>query len=307
MRYLVVGAGAMGCLFAARLKRAGFAVELYEKIPKRAEIIAKNGIRILAATGDWEARVPARSRKPLTAPDAVLVCVKANDTEEAGRTVAPWLMDRTSVVTLQNGLGNIESLEAIFGKARVLGGVTSEGATVLDHGRIRHAGAGETFLGPTGSLAEHVVSDFCKAGFAAHIAEDIQALIWGKLMVNAGINALAALTGLKNGRLPEVGALRRTMEMVVGEAVAVAEAKHVRLPYPDALSRVVDVCKATSGNLASMLQDILNERMTEIAFINGAIVREGNAAGVPTPANFVLTCLVQAVQETYAERVRHRP
>jgi len=299
MHFLVVGAGAMGCLFAARLKNAGFDVDLYEKNPERARVIHERGIHVQALAGDDDVRVPAWAQQPPTSPDAVLVFVKANDTEEAAMTVAPWLKETTLVLTLQNGLGNMEVLERVFGKARVLGGVTSEGATVLDHGRIRHAGVGETSIGPSCHGAEEIVLAFRHAGFTARIAEDIHSLIWGKLIVNAGINALTALTGLKNGRLPQVRPLRLTMEMVVEEAVAVAKAKRVVLPYPDPISRVMDVCKATSGNVSSMLQDVLNKKRTEIDFINGAIVREGAALGIATPVNLTLTSLVQAIQETY--------
>ena len=307
MHFLVVGAGAMGCLFAARLKKAGFDIDLYEKISQRVQVIHERGIQVQALSGDYEVRVPAWSQKPPTAPDAVLFFVKSNDTEEAAKTVSPWVKETSLVLTLQNGLGNLDVLERMFGKARVLGGVTSEGATMLDHGKIRHAGAGETAIGPSCPGARKIASALRDAGFASRIAEDIHSLIWGKLVVNAGINALTALTGLKNGRLPQVQALRLTMEMVVEEAVAVAKAKQVPLPYPDPMSRVTEVCRATADNVASMLQDVLNERMTEIAFINGAIVREGKALGIPTPANFVLTGLVEAIQETYGERVNHRP
>jgi 2-dehydropantoate 2-reductase len=299
MRFLVVGAGAMGCLFAARLKKAGFEVDLYEKDPERAERIREEGIKVEGLCGNYEVMVSVPSGKPPVSPHAVLICVKSNDTEEAAKTVAPWLKETTVVLTLQNGLGNVDVLAGIVGKARVLGGVTSEGATVLDHGKIRHAGAGETSIGPPGDGAEKIVSAFRQARFTSGIANDIHSLIWGKLIVNVGINALTALTGLRNGRLPQVRALRVMMEMVLEEAVAVAKAKHVQLPYPDPMSRVTEVCKATSDNISSMLQDVLNKKRTEIDFINGAIVREGAALGIPTPVNFTLTSLVQAIQETY--------
>jgi len=307
MRFLVVGAGAMGCLFAARLKRAGFEVHLFEKIRERAEVIRERGISVEGVTEEMEVRVPAWFEKPPLAPDAVMFCVKSYDTKDAAATVAPWLKENSVVLTLQNGLGNMDMLEEIFGKFRVLGGVTSEGATLLDHGKIRHAGTGETFVGPPGHGAEKIASAFQVAGFSSMVAEDIHSLIWGKLVINVGINALTALTALKNGRLPQIRTLRVTMETAVSEAVAVARAKQVRLPYSDPMSRVIDVCNATSDNLSSMLQDVLNERMTEIAFINGAVDREGKALGIPTPVNFVLTCLVEAVQETYFDRVRHSP
>ncbi|MBN2031816.1 MAG: ketopantoate reductase family protein, partial [Deltaproteobacteria bacterium] len=150
MNFLVIGAGAMGCLFAARLKRSGFEVSIYEKIPKRVQRIQEEGIRVEGANAIDKTPVPVLSRKPFPVPDTVIFCVKSYDTEAASKKIAPWLKRDTMILTLQNGLGNIEILEEVFGKKRVLGGVTSEGATVIDHGRIRHAGAGETSIGPTG-------------------------------------------------------------------------------------------------------------------------------------------------------------
>jgi len=304
MHFLVIGAGAMGCLFAARLKRAGLEVSLYEKIPERAQQIRERGIRVEGVGGAFEVEVPVISRKPEPEPDAVLLCVKSYDTEEASNTIAPWLKENTLILTLQNGLGNLEILERVFGGKRVLGGVTSEGATVLDHGRIRHAGLGETAIGPPGDGAEKIVSALLRAGFTCKAVDHVHPLIWGKLIINAGINALAALTGLKNGRLPQIKATREVMEMAVREAVAVAQAKGIHLPYPDPIGRVTEVCKATADNVASMLQDVRNKKMTEIDFINGAIVREGEALGISTPVNFVLTSLVTAIQENYFQKIQ---
>lgn len=302
MDFLVVGAGAMGCLFAARLKRAGLEVGIYEKIQERALRILERGIQVEGAGGTFQVMVPVVSWKPDPGPDTVLLCVKSYDTEEASKTIASWLKEDTDVLTLQNGLGNIEVLERVFGKERVLGGVTSEGATVLDHGSIRHAGVGETSIGPPGPGAEKIVSAFRRAGFTCKAVDDVHRLVWGKLVVNAGINALAALTGLRNGRLPQIRATRAVMEMAVEEAVTVARAKQILLPYPDPIGRVMEVCEATAGNVASMLQDVRNRKVTEIAFINGAVVREGKALGISTPVNLVLTALVQTVQETYGEK-----
>jgi 2-dehydropantoate 2-reductase len=210
------------------------------------------------------------------------------------------------VVTLQNGLGNVEILKQVFGKDRILGGVTSEGATLLGPGNIRHAGQGETIIGPGGDPdgpAEKLVSAFNQAGFKTKSVDSVNDLIWGKLIINVGINALTAITRLKNGRLPETRGTRLIMEEAVKEALAVAEAKNIQLPYPDPLSRIMEVCEATAANIASMLQDVLKERETEVDAINGAIVREGEALGIPTPVNRTLTALVHAIQETYHERI----
>jgi 2-dehydropantoate 2-reductase len=149
-----------------------------------------------------------------------------------------------------------------------------------------------------------VVDAFNAAGFRARAEADARRFIWGKLIINVGINALAAITRLKNGRLPELGSLRPVMAEAVAEAVAVCGALQISLPFPDPRGKVEQVCRDTAANVASMLQDILKHRKTEIEFINGAIVREGRRVGVPTPVNATLTALVKALEETHEERLR---
>ncbi len=306
MNFLIIGPGAMGCLFAARLAKADHHVTLLDHRQDRADHLNEHGISVEGVTGKYSVRVPAVTGKVLDIPDVVLVCVKANQTREAASAVKPWLDKNTRVLTLQNGMGNLEVLQEIFGNDRVLGGVTAEGATLLGPGRIIHAGQGQTAIGPENSPdspVADIVSSFTSAGFETRAAENVNDLIWGKLIINVGINALTAITRLKNGRLPEIKGSRMIMEKVVHEAVAVAHAKGISLPYPSPLERVTEVCRATAGNIASMLQDVLKQRVTEVAFINGAIVREGEALGIPAPANAILTSLIQAIQETYQERV----
>ncbi len=309
MNFLVVGPGAMGCLFAARLKKAGHGAILLDYRPDRVDHINEHGIRVEGITGEYELRVQAVTGKSTERPDAVLICVKANQTRKAANELAAWLDSDTRVLTLQNGLGNVEILEEIFGKDRVLGGVTAEGATLLGRGHIRHAGQGDTIIGPEGppdGPVREIVSAFKQAGFNIRPAQNVNDLIWGKLIVNVGINALTAITRLKNGRLPDIEGTRLIMEEAVREAVAVARAKKITLPYPDPRKRVTEVCLATAENIASMLQDVLKQRITEVAFINGAIVLEGKELGISTPVNHTLTCLVQAIQDTYEERVKSK-
>ncbi|MFO7783722.1 MAG: ketopantoate reductase family protein [Thermodesulfobacteriota bacterium] len=306
MDFLVVGPGAMGCLFAASLKKAGLGVTLLDYRPDRAAEMDLSGICVQGVTGEYEIRIPATTGPLAADPDFVLICVKSNRTEAAGRTVRELVQGQPMVVTLQNGLGHVETLERIFGRGRVLGGVTSEGATLLETGQVRHAGRGETVVGPRKEppgAADRLAEAFTRAGFQTRAVDQVRELIWGKLIVNVGINALTALTRLRNGRLPEVPGTLKVMEKAVAEAAAVAGAKGIRLPYADPLDRVIEVCRATSDNTASMLQDVLKERVTEVDYINGAITREGRALGVPSPVNETLTALVQALQETYGERI----
>jgi len=306
MNFLIVGPGAMGCLFAASLKKAGFKVTLLDYREDRAAEINSRGVRMEGVGGEYRVQVPAVVGKGPPDTDLVLVCVKSPKTMEAARNLETWLPDEARVMSLQNGLGNLEILAEVFGRDRVIGGVTAEGATLLGPGHVRHAGQGATEIGPEGEpggVVEKAVSALNRAGFRTKSTDRVPELIWGKLIVNIGINALAAVTRLKNGRIPEIEGTSLIMEEAVREAVAVSEAKGVRLPYPEPLQRVKEVCRLTAANVASMLQDILGRRMTEIDFINGAIVREGKELQIPTPVNHTLTCLVRALQETYEERV----
>jgi len=306
MNFLVVGPGAMGCLFANRLKKVGHHVTIADYKPDRADFINRHGICLEGPTGEERVRVPAVTGSISEEPDVALFCVKANQTREAAEEIAPLIHRQTSVLTLQNGLGNLELLEEVFGKGRVLGGVTAEGATLLGPGHARHAGRGQTIIGPAGSgdgPVSEIVRALAGAGFDTRAAEDVESLIWGKLIVNVGINALTAIIRVKNGQLPAIKGAQTVMKMAVQEAVSVAEARGIHLPYPNPIERVLEVCHATAGNVASMLQDVLGARITEIQAINGATVREGIKFGIPTPVNLTLTCLVEGIQGTYHERI----
>jgi 2-dehydropantoate 2-reductase len=303
MHILVVGAGAMGCLFSTYLKEAGHEVSLLEILPERVDRINRQGIRLEGVRGRHRVKVRAYATPPSAEPDLAIVCVKAYDTLRAAESIRNVLRPDTRILTLQNGLGNVEILAEVLGEDRVLGGVTAEGATLLGPGRIWHAGQGNTIL-QAGQGGETLVALFRDAGFQARAEARIQDYIWGKLIVNVGINALAAVTRLRNGRLPELEGSRQIMEAAVSEALAVAKVAGVSIPFPDPWGAVVEVCRNTAGNVASMLQDVLKHQPTEIEFINGAVVREGKRHGIPTPVNATLTALVSVIQETYEERVK---
>ena len=307
MNFLVVGPGAMGCLFAGHLKKAGHQVVILDYKEERANHINGNGISLEGVGGNFNVQLSAVTEKPSLKIHVALVCVKAYQTDEVAQTLSSWLDPDVMVLTLQNGLGNFETLKKKLGDKRVLGGVTAEGATVLGPGHVRHAGRGPTIIGPAGpddGPAANIVSAFSDAGFDIRAVDEVDDLIWGKLIVNVGINALAAITKLKNGRLPDIDATRQVMKEAVLEAVKVADVKGIKLPFPDPIERVLEVCRGTADNIASMLQDVLAQRATEIRFINGAIVSEGRSLGIPTPVNFTLSCLVEAFQDSYNEAVR---
>jgi 2-dehydropantoate 2-reductase len=308
MHFLIVGPGAMGCLFGAMLARASHRITLLDYKDERARLIRERGIHMEGISGEHTVIVDAVTSVPMHIPDVVVVCVKANSTEKVAHDLAGWIPPQVPILTLQNGLGNVERLEEALGRHRVIGGITAEAATLLGPGHIRHAGRGDTLIGTHGTEVNRLARierAFREAGFETRSVEDVDSVIWGKLVINVGINALTAVTRLKNGRIPEVSATKELLAAAVEEAVKVAQHKRIRLPYEDPVQRVEAVCKATAENIASMLQDVLNHRLTEVAFINGAIVREAMAASIATPINWTLARLVEAIEQTYSLSVTH--
>lgn len=302
MRVLVVGPGAMGTLFAGLLVGGGHDVWLLGRRAEVVEAIAEDGVTI-ERTGRPERIIPVRST--LAASDAgkvdlVLIFVKAYSTLQATRDALPAVGEGTVVLTLQNGLNNIETIASVVGKERVIAGVTAHGATLLSAGVTRHAGAGETTIGEldgsTTPRLMRVAQALRLSSVGVEISSCVNCLIWGKLVVNCGINALTAILRVQNGRLTRTEETRSLMATAALEASAVAGAAGISLPYDDPVARVAEVCRLTAANRSSMLQDVDRGVRTEVDYINGAIVREGDRLGVATPVNWTLTQLVKSIE-----------
>lgn len=299
MKIGIVGAGAMGGLFAAQIHEAGHDVILVEHGGELVNVIRKWGLFLDGFSGDRTVKVPITDDPREAGPqDLVLICVKAYDTESAVAGAGPLVGPETVVVSLQNGLGNLEVLAGAFGPERIIGGTTAHGATVLGLGRIRHAGKGDTVLGAYGEQAavhlERVTAFLSAARFETRSTDDLDGLLWSKLIVNVGINALTALLRVPNGLLAENESARKVMRSAVLEALEVARAKGVRLLHEDPAAQAEQVARATATNRSSMLQDVLRGKRTEIDFINGAVVREAERLGLAVPVNRMLTDLVHA-------------
>lgn len=309
MKIVIVGPGAMGCLFAGYFaKKKQNDIWLLDKNSRRAKRLKENGIKIETEKGSFSVKVNATARiSEIKSPDLFIICVKSYDTEDVLKTIEPILTKDSRVLTLQNGLGNMEMMSEILGADRVLGGVTAQGATSLGEGYIRHAGRGDTVIGNiSGKLTvsmRPVREVFNLSGFAARLTKDVNSIIWSKLIINVGINAISALTRLNNGALIESQGTREVVAMAVTEAVRLGKKKRIKITYDDPIAKVESVCRATASNLSSMLQDVLNRRKTEIDYINGAIVRQAKSVNIPTPTNLILTNLVKSIESSYSKQV----
>ena len=304
MRIAVLGAGAMGSLLGGYLSRAGHDVWLVGRRPEHLAAIREEGLHIATSEGVLLARPSvAASAEEVGPSELVVLATKAYHTAEAAWTARPLLAERTPVLTLQNGLGNVAILQQTLGPERILAGITAHGARFVAPGRIQHAGKGETFIGePAGPVTprlEEVARVFREAGFKVALTPDVEDMIWSKLVINAGINALGALAGFANGELLAHSGTSRLLEDTVNEGAAVARAAGRRLFYSDPVAEARTVAAATAENHSSMLQDFELGRRTEIEAINGALVRWGEELGVPTPVNRVLTLLAKSVEENY--------
>lgn len=300
MKIVIIGPGAMGCLFAGILAEAGHELHLLDKYPERAAQIASRGIRIEENGQTRVVRISATAQaNTLREVDLVGICVKAYDTGSTLPSLRALVSDRTLVVTLQNGLGNVEQLAARFPPAHIFAGVTAHGATLLGQGQIRHAGAGPTtiaaLLPERRGRARELAAAFTQAGLATTVAPDMTAVLWSKLIVNAAIGPVSALSGLANGRLMEQAEWQILLQQAAEEGAAVAVRKGIELLYDNPVRAVTEVCRNTAENFSSMLQDIRRGRKTEIDAINGAIIREAGALNVPVPIHQDLVRRVQAL------------
>jgi 2-dehydropantoate 2-reductase len=302
MRIAIIGTGAMASLFAAWLEPLADVI-MVGSWTEQIMVVRNDGLILKHSDGRESQHVIAATTRGADATPAVLaiVAVKSWQTERAAKLAQQALAADGLALTLQNGLGNVETISAVVGAERVVLGVTSEGATMLGAGVVRHAGRGHTYFAVregTRRRLEGMAALFAKAGLSTSLVGDAHSLIWGKLAVNAGINPLTALLQKPNGYLVENSDAMDIMSRAAMEAASVAMALGIELPYADAAARAAEVARATSANRSSMAQDIAREMPTEIEQITGAVVEHGRQVGVPTPINEALLLLVRAQIES---------
>ncbi|MEJ2558326.1 MAG: 2-dehydropantoate 2-reductase [Anaerolineae bacterium] len=304
MKIAVIGAGAMGSLFGGKLSPYAD-VWLVDPWASHVQTLQRDGLRLTELDGT-ESIIPVQATTDSAAVgggvDLVIIFVKSHQTAEAAQWARPLLKPDGLALTLQNGLGNLQTISNMLGEARAVQGVTSHGATLLGPGGVRHAGQGPTHIAIQPSIAERlnaVAALFRQAGFEIHLSNNLDGLLWGKLVINVGINPLTAILRVPNGVLAELEPASALMAATVDEAVRVAHAKGIALPYDDPQGQVKAVAVATGSNCSSMLSDVLRGVPTEIDVINGTIVREGTRLGIPTPVNQTLVWLIKAIEASY--------
>jgi 2-dehydropantoate 2-reductase len=290
MKIAILGPGAMGCLFALRLSQANHEVHLVDYNFERMNRLNSAGITVESASGEIHGKVAMAHQVP---PDMelILVLTKAYVTAEL------QLPDEVPILTLQNGLNNAEQLSAKWGSARILAGTTTEAATLLGEGRVRHASAGCTKIGSwTSCPTEGALHALEQAGFEVAPCASPGQAIWEKTAISASINPLTAILNVPNGELLKRTETRQLMRDLVVEATKVASTEGYRFDH-SLVEQAEQVCEETSENISSMLQDIRAGRETEIDAISGEILRRASLASLPTPRTRVIFQVVRSLEK----------
>ena len=297
----IVGAGAIGCLFGARLKVAGNDVLLIDHNRRRIHEIERKGVKLRELDRTIQVRVPiGRAQHSLRRFQLVFFAVKAFNTMDAARQYAGRVTSEATILTLQNGLGNTDVLVRWFGRSRVVAGSTTEASLLVGDGSIAHTGAGQTVVGELdgreSSRCVSIVRVFRRAGFESKMTRNVGGVIWSKAIVNSAINPVSALTHRRNGELFRIRGLRELMFEIIDEGIRVSRAEGIRLEPRNLKPLLQRILKATGGNKSSMLQDVLRGSKTEIRELNGAIAGRGEHRRIPTPYNKFLTDLVLGLE-----------
>lgn len=296
---LIVGTGALACLFAARLAVVGVHVTLLGTWREGLEALRVHGVRLATPNGERAYPVTATADAAECAgAHLALVLVKSWQTARAAQQLAQCLSPDGLALTLQNGLGNREQLMETLGPSRVALGVTTTGATLMGPGRVRPGGEGSISLGAHPQLDPLAVL-LERADFEVEIVPAADDLLWSKLVVNAAINPLTALLRVPNGELLNRPSARKLMAAAAQEAANVATALGRHLTFADPVATAEDVARRTAVNHSSMYQDVQRGAPTEIDAICGAIVSVGEVQGVPVPVNRTLWLLVKSTLEEH--------
>lgn len=295
MKILIVGTGALATLFAARLSAAGHPITMLGSWENGLRALQKNGARLIDTDSAEYAYPVEATDNPADCKGArfALVLVKSWQTEHVAGQLAECLAENGLALTLQNGMGNREFLSGALGLPRVALGITTTGATLLGPGLVRAGGEGVVSVEAHPRLGP-LEAALAGAGFTVQVVNDADALVWGKLVINAAINPLTALLRVPNGELLQRPAAHKMMSVLAQEAAAVATAQGIHLPFEDAVTAAEDVARKTAANHSSMFQDIRRGAPTEIDAICGAITKTGEKVGVSTPVNRVCWHLTRA-------------
>lgn len=303
-----MGAGGVGSYFGGMLARAGVGVTLIGR-PAHVEAVRRNGLLLDTTSFREQVQIGASTDPGAAAGvDFVLFCAKTTDTETASRSLAPHLAPHAIVVSLQNGVDNVERIRAASG-IDALPAVVYIAVALPEPGHVKHFARGELAIGelerrPIEEQSERcrcVAELFASAKVPCRISPDIEADLWSKFIVNCAGNAVAAIAQTTYGAAAREPHTREVMARLIEETVAVARASGVQLPHKDFVQTGLGFLESMSNVTSSTAHDIARGKRTEIDSLNGVVVRRGVELGIPTPANCTIHALVKLLEAKNAD------
>ncbi len=300
MRIAVLGSGAMGSIFGAAFARAGADVVFFDSRPDVVAAIAGPGLHLEGVGGQSINRFPATSDAAGLGPvDLALVLVDANATAQITAIAETCLGEHGFALTLQNGIGNWETLAGRLGAHRVMAGSTYNSGANLGPGRVSHTDLGITVIGELdgkrSSRALAIARMLEMAGLPVEVSDNIQGHVWSKFVHNCAINPVSAVTGLVPREIAATPAASMLLDRLLDEILAVVAAAGVRLPESDPRAEIHAHCRERT-NRPSMLQHLESGRTTEIDALNGALVEKARAMGLTVPVNEAIVLIVKSLE-----------
>jgi 2-dehydropantoate 2-reductase len=305
MRISIIGCGAIGSIFAAHLARVeGIEVYAYDVWKEHVQAVAQRGLRISGAA-EFTVRLKASSNSREIPPcDYGIVATKSIHTRRAIEQTAHLFGENSAVCSVQNGIGNEEILAEHV--RYVIRGTTFPAGHVIEPGHVGFDIKGDTWIGPFEPSAtpmarvKKLAETITRAGLQVIALEDARGAQWTKLIFNASTNPVGALTQLHHGAATRFGPTGALFEALIQEGEAVARKLGIKL-HGDPRDLVSKGAEAPGQHKASMLQDVLARRQTEVDFMNGAVVEWGEKVGVPTPLNKAMWALVKGLEHSWTE------
>ena len=316
-RVTVVGAGAVGCFYGGMLARHGVDVTLIAR-PQHVEAIAARGLYMNCQT--FQEYVPVRATTDLSAAadaDLVLLCVKSPDTAATGQALRAVLRPGTVVLSLQNGVDNVPTLQGLLPNP-VFPAVVYVATAMEGPGQLKHNGRGELVIGAmtaTGTpvltaaqvqhhqaLLQDIAALFASAGVPCEISDRVKDALWFKFLINCVVNALSAIGQIEYGRMVQVPEVRRLLSQLTTEFLAVAQAEGVHFDRADVDDKFEGLYVSMAGQRSSTAQDIGRGKRTEIGHLNGLLSRLGDQHGIPTPTHQAMLALVKLLEYTQADQ-----
>lgn len=292
-----MGAGAVGCFYGGMLARAGVPVTLIGRA-RHVEAIKRDGLRFESAKSTHSLQVQA-STEPEAVREAglVLLCVKTIDTEAAARSLVPHLSDGSIVLSLQNGVDNIERIRA-SADLDALAAAVYVGAEMVGPGHVKHTARGDLVIGDTPRpQVDRIARLFVDASVPCRISDNLQGELWAKLIMNCAYNAMSAMGRVPYGRITGNPYTHDIIRLAVEEVLAVAKVAGVRMPEGDRVALAWKLAESMPEVVSSTAQDVSRHKPTEIDALNGYVARRGAELGVATPVNQTLHALVKLLEE----------